>query len=129
MEGEFSRHRTSLFPLQSNKQVAHLTAPCLPQIKKAAQKRKEEDADFEEKRMILGITVDDNDDENDKENLARRRELMRSRLEKDLIFDEDESRYRRGGDIVSRWRDKRPTSPVQFKVRLNTRITVVSILA
>lgn len=87
------------------------------EIKKAAQKRKEEDADFEEKRMILGITVDDNDDENDKENLARRRELMRSRLEKDLIFDEDESRYRRGGDIVSRWRDKRPTSPVQFKDR------------
>ena len=79
--------------------------------------------------MILGITVDDNDDENDKENLARRRELMRSRLEKDLIFDEDESRYRRGGDIVSRWRDKRPTSPVQFKVRVNTRITVLSILA
>ena len=88
----------------------------ISQIKKAAQKRKEEDADFEEKRMVMGITVEDNEDENDKENLTRRREMMRNRLDKDLIHDEDDPRYRRGGDIVSRWRDKRPTSPVQYKV-------------
>ena len=86
------------------------------QIKKAAQKRKEEDADFEEKRMVLGITAEDNEDENDKENLTRRREMLRNRVEKELIVDEDDARYRRGGDIVSRWRDKRPTSPMHYKV-------------
>lgn len=84
------------------------------QIKKAAQKRKEEDADFEEKRMILGITAEGDEDENDKENLMRRREMMRSRLEKDPMFCEEEDiRNRRGGDIVSRWRDKRDSSPVR----------------
>lgn len=88
--------------------------------KKAAQKRKEEDADFEEKRMILGITAEEDEDENDKENLTRRREMMRNRLEKDFMFEEDDARYRRGGDIVSRWRDKRPTSPVQYRVGQNT---------
>ncbi|XP_068721555.1 zinc finger CCCH domain-containing protein 18-like [Montipora capricornis] len=87
------------------------------EIKKAAQKRKEEDADFEEKRMVLGITAEDNDDENDKENLTRRREMLRNRVEKELIVDEDDARYRRGGDIVSRWRDKRPTSPMHYKDR------------
>lgn len=87
------------------------------EIKKAAQKRKEEDADFEEKRMVLGITAEDNEDENDKENLTRRREMLRNRVEKELIVDEDDARYRRGGDIVSRWRDKRPTSPMHYKDR------------
>lgn len=39
------------------------------QIKKVVQKCKEEDVDFEEKCMVLGIIVEDNEDENDKENL------------------------------------------------------------
>ena len=89
------------------------------QIKKAAQKRKEEDADFEEKRMILGITAEGDEDENDKENLIRRREMIRSRLEKDTLMfglEEEDIRHRRGGDIVSRWRDKRDSSPVQYRV-------------
>lgn len=88
------------------------------EIKKAAQKRKEEDADFKEKRMILGITAEDDEDENDKENTMRRREMMRSRLEKEAIHcEEDDVRYRRGADIVSRWRDKRETSPLQYRDR------------
>ena len=65
--------------------------------------------------MVLGITADDeNDDENDKENLIRRREMMRStRLEKDSVFDEGDVRHRNrgGGDIVTRWRDKKQPSP------------------
>lgn len=67
--------------------------------------------------MILGITAEGDEDENDKENLMRRREMMRSRLEKDPMFcEEDDIRNRRGGDIVSRWRDKRDSSPVQYRV-------------
>ena len=92
---------------------------CYVQIKKAAQKRKEEDADFEEKRMILGITAEGDEDENDKENLMRRREMIRSRLEKEpLMFgqEEEDIRHRRGGDVVSRWRDKRDSSPVHYRV-------------
>ena len=92
-----------------------LNLQCL-QIKKAAQKRKEEDADFEEKRMILGITAEGDEDENDKENMIRRREIMRNRLEKDSMFHEEEDRNRREGDIVSRWRDKRDSSPVHYRV-------------
>lgn len=93
---------------------------CYVQIKKAAQKRKEEDADFEEKRMILGITAEGDEDENDKENLVRRREMIRSRLEKEPVMffgqEEEDIRHRRGGDIVSRWRDKRDSSPVLYRV-------------
>lgn len=66
--------------------------------------------------MVMGITAEEDEDDNDKENLTRRREMIRSRLEKESMFEEDDGRYRRGGDIVSRWRDKRPTSPVQYKV-------------
>ncbi|XP_078365828.1 uncharacterized protein LOC144650055 [Oculina patagonica] len=92
------------------------------EIKKAAQKRKEEDADFEEKRMILGITAEGDEDENDKENLMRRREMIRSRLDKDPMFGEEEDiRNRRGGDIVSRWRDKRDSSPVRDRERRKKR--------
>lgn len=88
------------------------------EIKKAAQKRKEEDADFKEKRMILGITAEDDEDENDKENTMRRREMMRSRLEKEATHcDEEDVRYRRSADIVSRWRDKREASPLQYRDR------------
>lgn len=68
--------------------------------------------------MILGITAEGDDDENDKENLMRRREMIRSRLEKDPVMlgqGEEEIRHRRG-DIVSRWRDKRDASPVQYRV-------------
>ena len=70
--------------------------------------------------MILGITAEGDDDENDKENLMRRREMIRSRLEKDpLMFGqgEEETRHRRG-DIVSRWRDKTDASPVQYRVSI-----------
>ena len=64
--------------------------------------------------MVLGITADENDDENDKENLIRRREMMRAtRLEKESVFDEGDMRHRSrgGGDIVTRWRDKKQPSP------------------
>ena len=87
---------------------------CLWQIKKAAQKRKEEDADFEEKRMILGITADEDDDEHDKENLARRCDV-RSRLDP-THREGDDIGARRPEDIVSRWRDKRDVSPYQYRV-------------
>ena len=63
--------------------------------------------------MVLGITADENDDENDKENLIRRREMMRAtRLEKESVFDEGDMRHRSrgGGDIVTRWRDKKQPS-------------------
>ena len=69
--------------------------------------------------MILGITAEGDEDENDKENLIRRREMIRSRLEKDTLMfglEEEDIRHRRGGDIVSRWRDKRDSSPVQYRV-------------
>ena len=64
--------------------------------------------------MVLGITADENDDENDKENLIRRREMVRAtRLEKESVFDEGDMRHRSrgGGDIVTRWRDKKQPSP------------------
>ena len=64
--------------------------------------------------MVLGITADENDDENDKENLIRRREMVRAtRLEKESVFDEGDIRHRSrgGGDIVTRWRDKKQPSP------------------
>lgn len=79
--------------------------------------------------MILGITAEEDEDENDKENLTRRREMMRNRLEKDFMFEEDDARYRRGGDIVSRWRDKRPTSPVQYRVGQNTVSALINFIA
>lgn len=63
--------------------------------------------------MVLGITADENDDENDKENLIRRREMVRAtRLEKESVFDEGDMRHRSrgGGDIVTRWRDKKQPS-------------------
>ena len=66
--------------------------------------------------MILGITAEGDEDENDKENMIRRREIMRNRLEKDSMFHEEEDRNRREGDIVSRWRDKRDSSPVHYRV-------------
>lgn len=69
--------------------------------------------------MILGITAEGDEDENDKENLMRRREMIRSRLEKEPVMfgqEEEDIRHRRGGDIVSRWRDKRDSSPVQYRV-------------
>lgn len=66
--------------------------------------------------MILGITAEGEEDENDKENMIRRREMMRNRLEKDSMYYEEEDRNRREGDIVSRWRDKRDSSPVQYRV-------------
>lgn len=97
------------------------------QIKKAAQKRKEEDVDFEEKRMVLGITAEEDEDENDKDNLTRRREMMRGRLEKEPMFsEEEEMRHRRGGDVVSRWRDKRDTSPVRVSSKTLEIIKYVS---
>lgn len=68
--------------------------------------------------MILGITAEEDEDENDKENLTRRREMMRTRLDKDSTIEEDDMRHRRGGDIVSRWRDKRQSSPTQYRVRI-----------
>lgn len=74
--------------------------------------------------MILGITAEGDEDENDKENLTRRRELMRSRLEKDTMYgEEDDARYRRGSDIVSRWRDKKELSPLQYRVSTHCRET------
>ena len=66
--------------------------------------------------MVMGITAEEDEDDNDKESLTRRREMIRSRLEKESMFEDDDVRHHRGGDIVSRWRDKRPTSPVQYKV-------------
>ena len=96
--------------------------------KKEAQKRKEEEADFQEKRMVLGITADENDDENDKENLIRRREMMRAtRLEKESVFDEGDMRHcsRGGGDIVTRWRDKKQPSPDRVS---NKTIIIIKII-
>lgn len=58
--------------------------------------------------MILGIIVEDDEDENDKENIMRWCEMMWSRLEKEVIYcEEDDVRYCRGVDIVFWWRDKR----------------------
>jgi len=42
---------------------------------------------------------------------------MRTRMDKDLMIEEDDLRHRRGGDIVSQWRDKKQTSPTEYRDR------------
>ena len=76
--------------------------------------------------MSLGITAEEDDDENDKENMTRRREMMRTRMDKELMIEEDDLRHRRGGDIVSQWRDKKQTSPTEYRVSAITTTDALS---
>ena len=81
-------------------------------------RRKEEDADFEEKRMSLGITaVEGEEEEVNKDNSLKRRDV-RSRLKKDKDVPPrevvDDERYRRETGL--RRREARESSPRNRRV-------------
>lgn len=63
-------------------------------------RRKVEDKEFEQKRMLLSISVDAEEDDGNKENQLKRKDL-RERIRKDT---DSTDRGRRAGS-GSRWRD------------------------
>ena len=81
-------------------------------------RRKEEDADFEEKRMVLGIQVVEGEEEDfNKENLLKRRDI-RSRLKKEKDVPprdvNDDDRFHREPGL--RRKDARESSPRNRRV-------------
>lgn len=63
-------------------------------------RRKVEDKEFEQKRMLLSISVEAEEEESNKENQLKRKDL-RERIKKD---NDSSDRGRRAGSS-SRWRD------------------------
>ena len=87
------------------------------QIKKAAVRRKQEDADFEQKRMSLGITADIEEEDINKENIYKHRETrLHTKKGKEGGEYEEESHHRRTRDDGSRWREGRDSSPYSHRV-------------
>lgn len=62
-------------------------------------RRKEEDKEFEQKRMMLSISVDVEEEDGNKENQLKRKDL-RDRMKKDI-----DSTDRTRGGAASRFRD------------------------
>ena len=95
----------------------HLTSFKIFQRKKMAQEKKGSDAEFEQKKMTLGITVDTREQEQNKENVRRdARDLRNKLLKKERTLSQDDQ-SRRGWENESRSRPADESAHRSTKVR------------
>lgn len=76
----------------------------LLQRKKMAQEKRGSDAEFEQKKMTLGITVDIREQDGNKENMRRDvRDLRNKLIRKERVLSQDDQ-IRRGREVDTRSR-------------------------
>ena len=85
---------------------------CVFQRKKLAQEKRGSDAEFEQKKMNLGITVDVREQEANKDNVRRESRDLRNKLLKKERPASQDDQIRRGRENESR---SRPTDESTYR--------------
>lgn len=107
-----------------------LISPLGLQRKKKALEKKGSDAEFEQKRMTLGITVDTKELELNKENLSGRKDVrdLRNKLNRKERSLSQDDQVRRGREGDSRLRSVKEQSPYRgTKVKCRATVFIVTL--